>query len=70
VRLRDRFHRRLAPGWVTAHDAGTKKGERDMNNKTQVKTVNQQVVLRDAPKGATVKTSVKAGLKLDGIKGE
>lgn len=41
-----------------------------MNNKTQVKTVNQQVVLRDAPKGATVKTSVKAGLKLDGIKGE
>ena len=41
-----------------------------MNNKTQVKTVNQQVVLRDAPKGAPVKTSVKAGLKLDGIKGE
>ena len=40
-----------------------------MDNKTTVKTVNQQVVLRDTPKGAIVRTKIKAGLKLDGIKG-
>lgn len=39
-----------------------------MKNAT-VTSANQQVVLRDTPKGMPVKTRVKAALKLDGIKG-
>jgi hypothetical protein len=31
--------------------------------------VNEQIVLRDIPQGMPVKTRIKAGLKLDGIKG-
>jgi len=33
-------------------------------------TSSNQIVLRDVPAGMTVKTSVKAGLKLGSIKGE
>jgi hypothetical protein len=33
-------------------------------------TSTNQIVLRDIPNGMSVKTSLKAGLKLDGIKGE
>jgi hypothetical protein len=32
-------------------------------------SVNEQIVLRDIPQGMPVKTRIKAGLKLDGIKG-
>ena len=32
-------------------------------------SVNEQIVLRDLPQGMPVKTRIKAGLKLDGIKG-
>ncbi len=39
------------------------------NIKKNETSVNRQSVLRDAPNGMPVKTRVKAGLKLDGIKG-
>ena len=39
------------------------------NIKKNETKVNQQAVLRDTPNGIPVKTRVKAGLKLDGIKG-
>jgi hypothetical protein len=32
-------------------------------------SLNEQIVLRDVPQGMPVKTRIKAGLKLDGIKG-
>jgi len=41
-----------------------------MNNINKNQTsVNQQSVLRDTPGGIPVKTRLKAGKKLDGIKG-
>jgi hypothetical protein len=64
----------LAPFRVTAKlIAGrkqTKRRKTTMSNLKKNETkVNRQTVLRDTPSGIPVKTRVKAGLKLDGIKG-
>jgi hypothetical protein len=68
--LNDRFCAPLTPSIVTAGAVSgrTQKKPEEKRDMT-INTTKNQIVLRDIPAGMPVKTRVRGGLKLDGIKG-